>query len=99
MSKPITLDSVVVRSDELVASEVDGETVMMSITKGKYYGLDAIGTRVWARIDAPRAVSAVCAALLEEFEVAAEQCRSDVLGFLNEMVEEDLIRVVDDQTR
>jgi hypothetical protein len=97
MAKQITLESIVVRTEDLVASEVDGELVMMSIANGRYYGLDAIGTRVWARIKSPRAVSALCAELQNEYEVTAEQCRSDVLAFLKEMTAEDLVRVVDGQ--
>ncbi len=91
----IGLDTVVTPSEELVSSDLDGETVMMSIENGQYYGLDEIGSRVWALIEEPRSVSELCDVLVEEYEVAREQCEQDVLAFLNELAEDNLVKVAD----
>ncbi len=42
----IAMDSVIRCSDVIVASDIDGEVVMMSIEKGEYYGLDMIGSDI-----------------------------------------------------
>ena len=39
--------SIVVVSKDQMASDVAGETVILGLTAGKYYGLDAVGARVW----------------------------------------------------
>lgn len=96
MAEPITLDSIVIRSEELLASEMDGETVMMSIAKGRYYGLDAIGTRVWSDLAQPLSVHLICASLEREFDVTAEQCQKDILSLLHHMAAEDLVRVINE---
>jgi hypothetical protein len=90
----ILLDTVVTRGEELVSSDLDGETVLMSVQSGKYYGLDAIGSRIWALIEQPRSVSDICKILLGEFDVELEQCREDVLGFLYKLAEDNLLMVV-----
>lgn len=88
-------DTVVTRSEELVSSDLDGETVLMSVQNGKYYGLDEIGSRIWSLIEQPRSVSELCDILLGEFDVEREQCERDVFAFLNKLAEDDLMKVVD----
>lgn len=83
----------VVRSGEPVDAEVDGAIVMMSLRRGKYYGLDAVGSRIWQLIDRPRRVSDLCAILGAEFEVDAERCEREVIEFLEELAREGLIEV------
>jgi len=93
----ITGDTVLKRSDELLSSELDGETVMMSIESGKYYGLEEIATRIWELIEQPTSVSALCDTLVSEFDVAREQCEADVLPFLAELAKEGVVEVVDEK--
>src|SRR5262249_1596049 len=49
-------------------------------------GPSEVGTRIWGLIETPQEIDAVCAPLLEEFEVAPETCRAEVQAFLNELV-------------
>ena len=42
----ISLDTIVKRSDDFITSTIDDELVMMSLEKGIYYGLDAIGSHI-----------------------------------------------------
>lgn len=92
----IDAHSVVVRTEEPVAAEVDGTVVMMSLVRGKYFGLDAIGTRIWELIQTPVPVSRICETLLAEYDVDSSTCERDVVELLELMLEEDLVRVVDE---
>jgi hypothetical protein len=91
---PVGPNTVIAQIEELVSSDLDGETVMMSVKNGKYYGMDAIGSRIWTLIKQPRSVSELCDILLEEFDVDCERCEGDVLIFLNKLAEDNLIRIV-----
>lgn len=62
----IGLNSIISKSKELVASENDGEMVMMSIEKGKYYGMNQMGTQIWKHINGETKVSGVCNNLLKD---------------------------------
>jgi hypothetical protein len=89
----LSLDSVVARRTEALTAPVDGELVMLDPRSSRYFGLDAIGSRVWELIEQPRSVMALCSALEGEFEVTPEACRDDVLGFLEQLREAELIEV------
>lgn len=89
----MTLDSVVQRNPKLVASQMDGEVVMMSIDDGAYYGLDEIGSRIWELMEIPVKVNSILVSLLEEFEVEKEECVTDTLEFLNDLMDKNLLLV------
>ncbi|MBN1271428.1 MAG: lasso peptide biosynthesis PqqD family chaperone [Candidatus Aminicenantes bacterium] len=89
--KSISLESVVYRTNEIVASDIDKDTVMMSIKNGKYYGLNDIGSRIWELLENPISVLNLCRILTKEFEVKENQCHIDVIEFLNILRDEKLI--------
>ena len=89
----ITLETVVAQSPELVSTRLEGQTALMSIINGAYYGMDRVGSRVWELIEQPRAVSGVVDQLLTEFVVARPNCEQHVLGFLQKLADADLLAV------
>jgi len=91
---PIALNMTIKRNPELVASDMDGETVMMSIENGEYFGLDPVGSRIWALIEKPIRIDKLVELLLEEFEVSKDQCEIDTLEFLNRLQEKNLLVVI-----
>ena len=74
-----------------LAAKVGDELVMMSAEHGHYIGLSEVGARIWELLDTPRDLDAVCAQLLEEYDVTAETCRAEVESFLNELVKHGAI--------
>ena len=93
MEAKITSNSLIQRSKELVSTEVDGETVMMSIENGKYYGMNKIGSRIWKLIENPIKVEELCDKLIEEYEVRQDDCKKEALEFLNTLNEGNLVTV------
>jgi hypothetical protein len=91
--------SIVTRAQDVIATEVDGEAVVMSIARGQCYGFDAVGTRIWSLIEHPTPVGEVCAALVGEYDVDIDTCRQDVTRLLAELARERLIVIGDEQAR
>ncbi|OPY79976.1 MAG: Coenzyme PQQ synthesis protein D (PqqD) [Syntrophorhabdus sp. PtaU1.Bin058] len=91
--KNISTESIVSQIDEIVASDIDDEKVMMSIEKGRYYGLDPVGSRVWELIGKPVRVSELIDALLLQYDVDRETCERDVLEFLEDLYEDGILQV------
>lgn len=87
----LTLSTIVCQSSAVSAAEMGTEIVMLSESRGKYYGLGEVGSHVWPMIAQPRAVSEICDLLLESFEVDREQLERDILDFLAELIREGLI--------
>lgn len=88
-------DSIVVKTQDHVSSDIDGETVLMSIENDKYYGMDSVGSRIWALLETPIKVNKLCETLIVEYEVESSQCEKDTLAYLQELVTEDLVQVVE----
>ena len=91
----INIDTVVVQAENLLSSELDGDTVLMGVTQAAYYGLDSTGQRIWNLIAEPRQVSEVCNTLTAEYDVDRSICEEKVCSFLNDLNKEGLIRVVE----
>lgn len=88
----ITLESIVRRSDEqLLASSMADETVMMNVETGDYLGLNAVGTAIWNALESFIVVKNICEQLEAEFEVDAATCEQETLRFLAKLQEEKLL--------
>lgn len=82
----------VTTSDDVVARVVAGETVLLNLATGTYFGLNEVGGRVWHLLDAEGCTLAeVCEKLQAEFEVSGEQAEADVLALLGDLAEHGLI--------
>ncbi len=93
-SNEIGLDTVIVQTEGIFSSELDGETVLMSLTQAAYFGLDSTGQVIWLMISEPRRVGDLCDQLVAEYNVDRSVLEQEVFEFLNELNEEDLIQVV-----
>ena len=93
-SMRFTSGSHVVLSDAQVSTTLGAETVILGMEDGVYYGLDAVGARVWALLASPQRVSELVRVVTSEFDVSTEQCERDVLALLDELAARGLIREV-----
>jgi len=81
------------RTSGLLSTELDGETVLMSIDAGAYYGLAGVARRIWEKLENPTSFSELVDCLQREYRVSRETCVSDVQKFLAEIEREGLLRV------
>ena len=93
MGSMIDDETPLVRLDEPLIAQVDGETVMFHPAAGSYYILGVVGTRVWDLLSQRSSVAEICATLRGEFAIDAETCRSEVLSFVNDMHRKRLVSV------
>ncbi len=89
----IQLSQIVSARPDLLATEIDGELVMMDMDSGRYVNLDRIGTIIWRELAAPRTVADLCKYLGEHFEASSDEIERDVLSFLDEMEIANLLRM------
>jgi len=84
--------SVVARQDQ-VSSDLAGETVILDLKSGVYYGLNQVGASIWNLIQEPKTVNEVRDVLLAKYKVEPEQCDRDLLALLEQLEAEGLIEV------
>lgn len=79
------------RNEQVIAGELDDNQVMMHLEKGKYFGLNYVGKRIWQLMEQPRSFKEITDILLSEFEVSEEQCKQEVLSFIEKSVKHDIV--------
>ena len=92
----VSLASRVTVPAEVLVSKVGEESVILDLKSERYFGLDAVGTRMWELLGSQVTVEAAYAALLEEFEVDADRLRTDLYQLIEKLREQGLIEVVDE---
>jgi Coenzyme PQQ synthesis protein D (PqqD) len=89
----VNLASTVCHTENPVAADVAGETVLMSLERNRCYGLGIIGSEIWKKLQFPVRVGDLIANLTEEYEGSRETIERDVLELLSQLADEGLIRV------
>jgi len=82
-------------SEKILATDVGDDLVMMDIETGQYITLNKMGRIIWQEIASPVKVSELLNKLMERFQVTEEVCRQDTLEYLNLMLEEHLLQVIE----
>ena len=91
---PAIADAVVIsRSPSVLAAEVDGEIVMMSIEQGRYFGLDDIASDIWKRIETPCSFGELIDRLAADYDADRDTIAADVRALLARMAEHDAVRL------
>jgi hypothetical protein len=80
------------RPDVLVR-EVSGESVLLNLKNETYYGLDDIGTRMWAVLTDSGTIQDAFHTLLAEYDVTEDTLRGDLDDFIGKLVEQGLVEL------
>lgn len=68
---------------------------MLHLDQGIYYGLNAVGARVWQLLQEPRMLDEIVQRLVAEFEVSREQCLEDVRELVSDLRRHELVTVTE----
>ena len=80
--------------NEHLYSELKGEGVILNLNNGKYYGVNQVGDRIWKVIQSPASLQEIQVSLTNEYDIDPEICRREIISFLEQMVNEELIKVL-----
>lgn len=96
MNSGISENSVVAVSKDQVSSDLgEGEVAILNLRGGTYYGLDAVGARIWNLLQEPKTVGEIQNVLINEYDVDPERCERDLLALLQRLANEGLLEVRD----
>lgn len=77
----------------VMAREIGGETVILDLDGGTYFGLDAVGTRIWQLLGEGKTLAEVCDAMIAGYEVSRSDIERDVIALAESLRERQLIVV------
>lgn len=95
---PVTLSSVIAARSQHVSADLEGEAVILDLERGRYYGLNEVGARVWSLVQEPRSVSEIRDCILREYAVDAGRCEADLLALLGQLLRKQLVELRDAPT-
>ena len=78
-------------SGDAIASAVGDETVILQLKNGAYFGLDAVGTRIWELLKEGLSPTAICARMEQEYDVAPDVLEADVRRLLGELEANEIV--------
>jgi hypothetical protein len=81
-----------------VSCALDGETVILHLGSGTYYGLNAVGSTIWNLIQEPRTIAEIHDKLLQQYEADAGECERDLLNVLDDLCKASLVEIRDART-
>ncbi|AGY58409.1 PqqD family protein [Gloeobacter kilaueensis] len=81
---------------DVLVRRLKTESVLLSLRSEQYFGLDAVGTRMWEVLTTSESVEAACTLLLGEYDVEAAVLRQDALNLIAELVRHGLLETSDE---
>jgi Coenzyme PQQ synthesis protein D (PqqD) len=99
MDADLSVHSIVIATPEQVSCPLGEESAILNLKNTVYYGLNPVGARVWNLLQQARTVGELRDAILDEYDVEAGRCESDLLELLEKMRSEGLIHVRSAATR
>jgi hypothetical protein len=69
--------------------------VLLELSAGVYYSLDAVGSRIWNLVIAGRTAEEISAELTREYDVSSDQAKMDVDRLLEELAKNKLLEEAD----
>lgn len=90
----LTPDTTIIRSDQILQTAVGDEIVALDGEKGAYYGADGVAADILQMLDKQISVGEIVAQLIANYDVDQSQCEADVMAFLGDLLEKDVIKII-----
>lgn len=89
----ITLLHHAVPDAEVLFQEIGGEAVLLSLSRELYFGLDAVGTRVWRVLVRDSSLQSAFDALRAEYNVEPGRLEKDLLALVGHLRDAGLVQI------
>lgn len=73
------------RNEDVVWTQLGDRVLFCDLDSGEYFELRDIGAVIWGLLERPVGVEAIVSQIAAEYDVAADRCRADVRGFLDQL--------------
>ncbi len=80
-----------VRHEDVHGTVLDGECVLLNLSTGRYYTLNAVGAFVWEQCTGTHSLSHIFSCIPQYFDVASDQAQSDGLDLIVQLRQEGLL--------
>lgn|SRR5574341_920952 len=92
-----SFDQKLVVTPDTLINLIEGESVLLNLKSESYFGLDQIGTRMWTLLTTSDSIEAAYEALLDEYDVSADELRKDMRDLIEKLMANGLLEAVGEQ--
>jgi hypothetical protein len=90
---PTMCDHILLRpSPDVQGTNMDGETVLLDLSTGRYYTLNRLGSVIWDHCTGHHTIGDIHAVLCDRFDVAPERALDDLVILVNQLIQEGLLQ-------
>jgi hypothetical protein len=78
-------------STEVLTRQVGDEVVLLDLASGNYFGLEAVGARIWQLLGEARSTASIRDTLLAEYDAPADTIEADLQRLVAELISRGLV--------
>jgi hypothetical protein len=79
-------------SPDVQGTSMEGETVLLDLSTGRYYTLNRLGSVIWEHCTGHSTISDIHAVLCDRFEVSPDRALDDLVALVNQLIKEGLLQ-------
>jgi len=87
----VDMKAIPVPNDEFCERKVGDETVLLSDSGVEVLSLNGVGTYIWSQVDGQSDLEKIAKAMCQEYEVEQDQAATDLLAFVDRLLEHNLV--------
>lgn len=87
---PLVRESWVVVSRDQVSADLSGETVILGMRDGVYFGLDGVGSHIWTLAASPTTLGTLHGSVVASYDVDADVAWGDLVALVGALLEAGL---------
>lgn len=81
-------------NEDFMFTEVDGESVIMNVETGHYFGLNSVSTDIWNILENEMNYNTLIQKVREQYDIDEETCRTDTRPVIGRMI---LLKIIHKQ--
>jgi hypothetical protein len=90
----IDLNTEILALKDVLSAELGVEMSLLNVKSGIYFTLNPVSASVWRQIQTATSLARIKEHLLEEYEVDAHRCESDLKKLVTELQASELIEII-----
>ncbi len=96
LNNPKLNDLVFHRHDNKLSTNLDQETVILDTHSGIYSQLNPVGTSIWEMLTKPATFEQILTMVLSTYKTTEKECKTEIILFLKDLLENQLILIHDE---
>lgn len=72
--------------EDFMFTEVDGESVIMNVETGHYFGLNSVSTDIWHILETEMNYTKLIDTIMNQYDIDIETCKKDTRPVIGRMI-------------